>query len=41
MTSPNDNSTFVRVPEDELTLFEASILKPYFDIKLAAFGIAS
>ncbi len=37
--SPNHDSTFCRVRDDELSLFEECILKPYFKIKLADFGI--
>lgn len=33
--SPNHNSTFVRVPDDEVAEFEKNILIPYFDIKLS------
>jgi hypothetical protein len=38
--TPNANSTFIRVPEDEHALFEALILEPFFDIQLSSFGIA-
>jgi 5-methylcytosine-specific restriction protein B len=37
--APNHNSTFVRVPDGELALFEECILQPYFGIKLADFRI--
>jgi hypothetical protein len=37
--TPNHNSTFVTVPEDELSLFEAIILKPYFNMALADFRL--
>jgi hypothetical protein len=37
--APNDNSTFTSVPDAELPLFEEHILKPYFGITLATFGI--
>jgi hypothetical protein len=37
--TPRDHSTFVKVPEDELTMFEAAILKPYFKMSLAHFSI--
>jgi hypothetical protein len=37
--TPNDNSTFIRVPEHELELFESEILQPYFDVTLCEFGI--
>ncbi len=38
--APNNNSTFIRVPDDELALFEDSILWPHFGIRLSQFGIA-
>lgn len=37
--TPNHNSTFIQVPEHELREFEDSILKPFFDISLADYGI--
>ena len=37
--TPNDNSTFVAVPPDELMQFEAAILGPYFRIKLVDSGV--
>jgi len=37
--APNHNSTFIEVPENELKLFETDILKPYFKLRLAHFGI--
>ena len=37
--APNHNSTFVAVPEDELSMFEAFILKPYFGMALADFRL--
>jgi len=37
--SPNDNSTFTPVPDNELSLFEKHILRPYFGITLAKFAI--
>jgi hypothetical protein len=37
--TPNDNSTFIRVPSNELPLFEDYILKPLFGIKLSDYGI--
>lgn len=37
--APNHNSTFIRVPDDKLADFEASILNPYFGIKLRDFGV--
>lgn len=36
--SPNHNSTFVQIPDNELELFEKLILKPYFDIELKNYG---
>jgi len=38
--APNHNSTFSPVPDNELAMFESSILEPYFGIKLASFGVA-
>ncbi|GAB1071121.1 MAG: hypothetical protein SAqTSA_12170 [Shewanella algae] len=37
--TPNDNSTFIRVPKTELELFEKEILAPYFEVSLKEFGI--
>lgn len=37
--TPNHRSTFIKVPDNELSLFESLILIPYFDIKLSKFGI--
>jgi 5-methylcytosine-specific restriction protein B len=37
--APNHNSTFVSVPDDELGMFETSILGPYFGMELADFRI--
>lgn len=37
--SPTDNSTFIKVPDNELEMFENLILKPFFDISLNDFGI--
>lgn len=37
--TPNHNSTFVRVPNDELDLFEELILEPFFEITLKEFGL--
>jgi hypothetical protein len=37
--TPNNNSTFVRVPPSELPLFEELILQPFFDIKLGDYDI--
>lgn len=36
--SPNHNSTFVKVPDGEVKLFEELILLPYFEIKLKKYG---
>jgi hypothetical protein len=38
--TPNHNSTFVRVPDTELLIFESDILMPYFEIQLADFGLS-
>lgn len=37
--TPNDNSTFTRVPDNENKLFEKLILEPFFDIRLRDFGL--
>lgn len=37
--APNDNSTFIEVPGNELLLFEEKILIPFFGIELKKFGI--
>jgi hypothetical protein len=37
--TPNENSTFVAVPDGELKLFEDWILVPYFELKLSDFDI--
>lgn len=37
--SPTDNSTFIKVPDDEIKMFEELILQPFFDITLNDFGI--
>lgn len=37
--SPNFNSTFARVPVEEIEMFEEKILSPFFGIRLADFGI--
>ena len=37
--TPNDNSTFIRVPDDELNEFEEHILSPFFSIKLSDYAI--
>lgn len=36
--APNDNSTFINVPEDEFSLFEKEILEPFFNISLQDYG---
>lgn len=38
--SPNDNSTFTVIPENELDDFEREILIPYFKVRLSDFGVA-
>jgi hypothetical protein len=37
--APNDNSTFIMVPEKELTMFESEVLAPFFKMNLADFGV--
>jgi hypothetical protein len=37
--TPNQNSTFTRVPLNELPLLEEYILKPFFDITLKKYGL--
>jgi len=37
--SPSDNSTFTKVNDSDIELFEQEILKPYFEIDLVHFGI--
>ncbi|MFG0887260.1 hypothetical protein [Vibrio sp. CJQ_6] len=37
--TPNDNSTFTRVPEHEVEQFELEILTPYFGVTLNDFGL--
>jgi hypothetical protein len=37
--APNENSTFTAVPDVEVPMFEEHILKPYFGIALADFGL--
>jgi 5-methylcytosine-specific restriction protein B len=37
--APNDNSTFIMVPPNEMKMFEFEILNPYFEIKLKQFGV--
>ena len=36
--SPNHRSTFIKVPEHELNMFEEEILIPFFDIHLKNYG---
>jgi hypothetical protein len=38
--TPNHNSTFVRVPDTDLSIFESDILMPYFEIQLEDFGLS-
>lgn len=37
--SPNDNSTFTRIPNSEVAVFEEHILKPFFGIMLSDYGV--
>lgn len=37
--TPNFNSTFMRVPEEEVKLFEELLLKPFFDLSLIDFKV--
>lgn len=37
--TPNHNSTFCKVPQDELELFEQLILEPFFELKIKDFLI--
>ncbi|MCR4415001.1 MAG: hypothetical protein NUV77_21490 [Thermoguttaceae bacterium] len=37
--TPNENSTFVRIPDEDLGLFEECILIPHFRVALKDFGI--
>jgi hypothetical protein len=37
--SPNDNSTFMQVPESELAMFEEYILNPFFGVRLSDYGL--
>lgn len=37
--TPNDNSTFIKVPVNEYSLFEELILEPYFGIKLKDYNL--
>ena len=32
------NSTFIRIPDEELQMFEEHILVPYFNLQLQDFG---
>ncbi|ASU24090.1 hypothetical protein FLM06_19320 [Vibrio cholerae] len=36
--SPNHRSTFIKVPEHELSMFEEEILIPFFDLHLKDYG---
>ena len=36
--APNENSTFVAIPDDEREMFEELILVPYFDLTLSDFA---
>ncbi len=36
--TPNDRSTFVQVPEQELDIFENEILLPFFGVQLKDYG---
>jgi len=36
--APNDNSTFIKVPGNELSMFEEEILIPYFNLHLSDYG---
>lgn len=37
--APSDNSTFMRVPDEELGLFESEILTPFFNLQLGKYQI--
>lgn len=37
--TPRNNSTFVKVPQKDLKLFETVILKPYFDLTFSKLGL--
>jgi hypothetical protein len=37
--TPNNRSTFIKIPDNEVPQFEELILIPYFGIKLSEFGI--
>ena len=37
--TPNDNSTFTRVPERDITVFEGLILQRFFGLTLANYGL--
>jgi 5-methylcytosine-specific restriction protein B len=39
--APNHNSTFWAVPEEELGLFEETILVPHFGTRLSEFGVSN
>ena len=36
--APNDNSTFIKVPDSERSIFEQEILIPFFDLNLEHYG---
>ncbi|MSU77879.1 MAG: hypothetical protein EXS16_07265 [Gemmataceae bacterium] len=37
--APNNNSTFTRIPDEELSMFEEHILFPHFGVRFSEFGI--
>jgi len=37
--APNDNSTFTKVKDSDLALFESNILTPFFNITLSDYGV--
>lgn len=37
--APNENSTFIQVPETDLGMFEKQVLSPYFDLRLKNFQV--
>ncbi|MFV1942192.1 hypothetical protein VPH49_15345 [Pseudomonas luteola] len=37
--APNHNSTFIKVPESELKIFEREILTPFFEINLKQYDL--
>ena len=36
--TPNDNSTFIKIPDSELNMFEEGILIPFFELHLKDYG---